>query len=91
MITNDLNLNDIKIMKGFLKNVDLKEQYCVLKGVSVADLIENTGFSHTKIRNTLRRFVKSEYAKEALRKGNAKTYILTEKAFNAIKELGKQN
>ena len=59
-------------------------------GTTVKEIIErikDTPISRSKISQTLSDFIKQGFVEEGLSNGNAKTYIITDKGIESLKEV----
>lgn len=69
------NKNDYAILDVLIAN----ECYSAFKSLTTGYIIEDTGLSHVKVRQTLKNFIMLELVKEGTKDGNSKTYFVTEK------------
>ncbi|MGL5330109.1 MAG: winged helix-turn-helix transcriptional regulator [Peptostreptococcaceae bacterium] len=78
---------DFEILKAILTRGDTKKGLSIAHGVTVIELAERTNVTTKKVREALKKLLEVGYVKEGLKKERAKTYILTQEGFAAIKEL----
>jgi hypothetical protein len=83
-----LNSNDYKILESI---VDKEKNRGLAKGrgSTLKQLVEKTGFSDVKIRNTLKVLLELNYITEGVKKIKAKTYCITEVGLKELVDLRK--
>ena len=79
--------NDIKIL---WKIADMKATNRLLS-CSVNTIIDKCNLSNTKVRATIKILLTDTLIEEGFRNKNAKSYYLTEKGINFLRELGYNN
>lgn len=74
---------DISILRQIKKRNAITE----LMSMSIKRLQEDTDISALKIRQALSKFIKDGYVNEGFKKGNAKTYYITNEGISKLYEL----
>lgn len=69
--------NDFKILKSIIDRGDNKKGLTISDGTSISEIVEKTGLSYKKIRETIIRFKEVGYVTEGIKRVRTKTYILT--------------
>lgn len=69
------NKSDYAILDVLIGN----ECHSAFKSLTTKYIIEDTGLSHVKVRQTLKNFIMMDIVKEGAKDGNSKTYYVTEK------------
>ncbi|BAO04930.1 MULTISPECIES: hypothetical protein [Clostridium] len=82
----NLNSNDYKILACVVdksKNRGLS----LGRGSTLKQIVDKTGFSIVKVRNTIKILLQEEYIMEGVKKERAKSYCITKKGAEKLKEL----
>ena len=82
----NLNNNDYKILSSIVDK-DKNRGLTMGRGSTIKHIIERTGFSDVKIRNTIKALLKKGYIMEAVKKEKAKTYCITKEGVQKLQEL----
>ena len=82
----NLNSNDYKILTCVVDNEN-NRGLAIGRGSTLKQIIEKTGFSEVKVRNTIKVLIKEEFVVEGVKKVKAKTYCITIKGIEKLKEL----
>lgn len=80
------NLSDLKILIAIIDKNKPTVGTSEVKGVTIKNLIEKTGYSHMKIRSTIKQFLEQGVVAEGLRNGNSKTYYITRLGLELLKK-----
>ena len=88
MDVNSLNVNDVKVLVSILDK-ETGGGLTKVKGATIRDLTNRTGFSHTTVRQSISRFLDDSVVAEGLKRGNARTFYVNEKGLELMKELKK--
>lgn len=81
--------NDYKILRSIVDRGDNKKGMCKTNGTTIKELIQKTGLSDKKIRNTLQQFLNVGFISEGVSIGKARTYMLTPEGFTELNDLRK--
>lgn len=90
MEENTLTLNDVKILKaicGAGSSEDEDKGIVKAKGTSVNEIMDLADLSRGKISKTLKTFKEEGYVEEGLADGRMKTYVITDKGLETLKEM----
>lgn len=83
-----LNSNDYKILESIVdkeKNRGLSRG----RGSTLQQLVEKTGFSDVKVRNTIKVLLEMGLIEEGVKKVRARTFYISEKGIEELKDLRK--
>ena len=78
-----MTMNDLLILNEINRNKATNP----LTSVTVSTLSENVDLSHTKIRLAIKLLTKNELVTEGYMQRNARTYYITQKGIELLKEL----
>ena len=78
-----MTINDLLILNEINRNKATNS----LTSVTVSTLSENVDLSHTKIRLAIKLLTENELVAEGYMQRNARTYYITQKGIDLIKEL----
>lgn len=78
-----MNKNDCRLL------YTLYEEGCIdsFKSITATNLCEITEFGGTKVRKSLNEFIEEGYVCEGLKKSQARTFYITRKGINFLKEM----
>jgi DNA-binding MarR family transcriptional regulator len=82
-LMSNLSKNDYKVLYVLEKHECTNE----MKSFTISKISESTGLSISKIRITLREFIKLGYIKEGAVNHTAKTYYITKEGIDKVKSL----
>ena len=80
-------LNYTKKDISILRQIKKRNATTELMSMSIKKLQEDTDVSVLKIRQALSKFIKDGYVNEGFKKGNAKTYYITNEGISKLYEL----
>lgn len=83
----DFTENDYKILKSIIDRNDEKKGLCKAKGTSIKEIVEKTGLSDKKVRDTLKKFIEVEFVAFATTIVKTRTYMLTPLGFEELNSL----
>ena len=82
----NLNSNDYKILTCVVDK-EKNRGLAIGRGSTLKQITEKTGFSSVKVRNTIKVLLEEELIIEGVKKVRAKTYCISQKGINKLKEL----
>jgi len=83
---NNLNNNDYRIL-ACVVDKEKNRGLAIGRGSTLKQIVEKTGFSIVKVRNTVMILLEEGLILEAVKKAQAKSYCMSEKGVNKLKEL----
>ena len=83
---SNLNSNDYKILTCIVDK-EKNRGLAIGRGSTLKQIVEKTGFSEVKVRNTIKILLEEELIVEGIKKVRAKTYCISQKGIDKLKEL----
>ena len=83
----NLNLSDYQILNSIIDRENSKG-ISKLRGITTIELADITGFSLTKIRNTLSKLLDKGFVDYAVKRGKSNAFHITEKGLNEMIAVG---
>lgn len=83
---SNLNSNDYKILTCIVDK-EKNRGLAIGRGSTLKQIVEKTGFSEVKVRNTIKILLEEELIVEGIKRVRAKTYCISQKGINKLKEL----
>lgn len=80
-------MKDYLILRAIGSNKEKAKGRIKVNGTTVAEIVERTHASRSKISSTLSKFIKEGYVEYGLSIGKAKTYIITDKGIESLMEV----
>lgn len=77
--------NDFKILKSIISRGDSRKGLTIATGTSIQEIMDKTGLSSKKVRDTIKKCVEVGYVQEGLSRIRTKTYILTTNGLAVLK------
>lgn len=84
----NLNISDYKVLNSIIDR-DTGKGASKLRGVTVVELVEITGFSSTKIRNSLKKLIDRGFVDYAIKRVRSDAFHITEEGMNEMVSIGK--
>lgn len=83
---SNLNSNDYKILECIIDK-DKNRGLAIGRGSTKKQIAEKSGLSIVKVNNTIKVLLEEELIIEGVKKVRAKTYCISEKGINKLREL----
>lgn len=84
----NFNSNDYKILECVVDK-DKNRGLSLGRGSTLKQIVDKTGLSIVKVRNTIKILLQKGYVIEGVKKERAKSYCITEEGIKKIRELKK--
>ncbi len=85
----DFNINDILILKSIYSK-DENRGMCKARGTSISQISDRCNLSFSKIRVSIKKFIKLGWIDRGIKNINTHTYYITDLGIEAIRNLEKE-
>lgn len=81
-----LTMNDYKILQAIISREDKTKGITKINGTTINEIVEKTGLSVRKVRDTKEKLIKLGFIKEGVKIVNQKTFLITKLGLEELKE-----
>ena len=81
-----LTMNDYKILQAIISREDKTKGITKINGTTINEIVEKTGLSIRKVRDTKEKLIKLGFIKEGVKIVNQKTFLITKLGLEELKD-----
>ena len=81
-----LTMNDYKILQAIISRDDKTKGITKINGTTINEIVEKTGLSVRKVRETKEKLIKLGFIKEGIKIVNQKTFLITKLGLEELKD-----
>lgn len=81
-----LTMNDYKILQAIISREDKTKGITKINGTTINEIVEKTGLSVRKVRDTKEKLIKLGFIKEGIKIVNQKTFLITKLGLEELKD-----
>ena len=81
-----LTMNDYKILQAIISREDKTKGITKINGTTINEIVEKTGLSVRKVRDTKEKLIKLGFIKEGVKIVNQKTFLITKLGLEELKD-----
>ena len=81
-----LTMNDYKILQAIISREDKTKGVTKINGTTINEIVEKTGLSVRKVRDTKEKLIKLGFIKEGIKIVNQKTFLITKLGLEELKD-----
>ena len=81
-----LTMNDYKILQAIISRDDKTKGITKINGTTINEIVEKTGLSIRKVRDTKEKLIKLGFIKEGIKIVNQKTFLITKLGLEELKD-----
>lgn len=81
-----LTMNDYKILQAIISREDKTKGITKINGTTINEIVEKTGLSVRKVRDTKEKLIRLGFIKEGIKIVNQKTFLITKLGLEELKD-----